>query len=91
MLPPVVALLKLIAAVDDPLHNTWLATAFTVAIGFTVMVNVIGAPVQPFAPVGVTVMVAAVALVNVLDVTNDGIFPLPLAAKPMDGLLFTHV
>jgi len=78
-------------AVDEPLHNTWLAIAFTVAIGFTVMVNVIGAPVQPDTIEGVTVMVAVVALVNVLDVTKDGIFPLPLAAKPIDGLLFTHV
>ena len=55
------------------------------------MVNVIGAPVQPDMIEGVTVMVAVVALVNVLDVTKDGIFPLPLAAKPIDGLLFTHV
>ena len=91
MLPPVVGLLKTMAAVDDPLHNTWFATAFTVAIGFTVIVNVIGAPVQPDMIEGVTVMVAVVALVNVFDVTKDGIFPLPLAANPIDGLLFTHV
>ena len=91
MVPPVVGLLKTIAAVDEPLHKTWLATAFTVAIGLTVMVNVIGAPVQPDMIEGVTVMVAVVALVNVFDVTKDGIFPAPLAANPIDGLLFTHV
>ena len=91
MLPPVVGLLKTMAAVDEPLHNTWLATGFTVAIGFTVMVNVIGAPVQPFPVDGVTVIVAVIALVRLFAVTNDGILPLPLAANPMDGLLFTHV
>jgi hypothetical protein len=77
--------------VDEPLHNTWLATVFTVAIGFTVMVNVIGAPVQPDAVFGVTVIVAVVALVSVLLVVNDGMFPVPLAARPMDGLLFTQL
>jgi hypothetical protein len=91
MLPPVVGLLKTIAAVDEPLHNTWLATVFTVAIGFTVMVNVIDAPVQPDMIEGVTVMVAVVALVKLFAVTKDGIFPVPLAAKPIDELLFTHV
>jgi len=86
-----VGLLNTTAAVDEPLHNTWLATGFTVAIGFTVMVNVMGAPVQPDGVVGVTVIVAVVALVSVLLVVNDGIFPEPLAAKPIDGLLFTQL
>ena len=61
------------------------------AIGFTVIVNVMGNPVQPDGVVGVTVIVAVVALVSVLLVVNDGIFPVPLAAKPMDGLLFTQL
>ena len=91
MVPPVVGLLKTIAAVDALLHNTWFATAFIVAIGLTVIVKVIGAPVQPFAVDGVTVIVAVVALVRLLFVVNDGILPLPLAAKPIDGLLFTQV
>ena len=34
------------AAVDVLLHLTWLATAFTVAVGFTVIVNVVGVPVH---------------------------------------------
>ena len=66
MVPPVVGLLKTIAAVDALLHNTWFATACTVAIGLTVIVKVIGAPVQPFAVDGVTVIVAVVALVRLL-------------------------
>ena len=84
-------LLNTTAAVDEPLHKTWLATGFTVAIGFTVMVNVMGAPVQPDGVVGVTVIVAVVALVSVLLVVNDGIFPVPLAAIPIDGVLLTQL
>ena len=91
MVPPVAGLLKTIAAVDEPLHNTWLATAFTVAIGLTVIVNVMGVPVQPFPVDGVTVIVAVVALVKLLTVTKDGILPEPLAANPMAVLLFTQV
>lgn len=43
---PATAPVKLTAAVFDPLHNTCGNTAFTVGIGFTVIVNVIGVPVQ---------------------------------------------
>ena len=91
MLPPVAGPLKTIAAVDDPLHNTRLATALTVAIGLTVIVNVIGIPVQPFPVDGVTVIVAVVAFVKLFAVTKDGILPLPVAANPIEGLLFTQV
>ena len=38
------------AAVGEPLHTVWLATALTVGTGFTVTVNVIGAPVQLVPP-----------------------------------------
>ena len=44
---PVLGLVKLITAVGDPLHNTWLATGLTTGLGFTVIVNVMGVPVQP--------------------------------------------
>jgi hypothetical protein len=46
IVPPVVGLLNVTAATDAPLHTVWLATAFTVAVGFTVIVKVIGVPVQ---------------------------------------------
>jgi hypothetical protein len=91
MLPPVAGLLKTMAAVDEPLHKTWLGTALTVAIGLTVIVNVIGVPVHPFPVEGVTVMVAVVALVKLFTVTNDGIFPVPFAPKPMAVLLFVQL
>ena len=61
-----------------------------VAIGLTVMVNVLGNPTQPNGVVGVTVMVALIEF-NVFTATNDGIFPVPLAAKPIAVLLFTQV
>ena len=43
---PGTAPLKVTAAVGAPLHTTWLGTLFTVGVGFTVMVKVIGVPVQ---------------------------------------------
>ena len=43
---PATAPVKFTAVVLDPLHNTCGNTAFTVGIGFTVMVNVTGVPVQ---------------------------------------------
>ena len=59
---------KLTAAVKAFAHRVWLVTALTVGRGLTVIVNVIGVPVQPF-KLGVTVMVdvigAPVALVAV--------------------------
>ncbi|MBK7432617.1 MAG: hypothetical protein IPI66_01160 [Chitinophagaceae bacterium] len=54
--PPVFGVVKFTAAVSVPLHTVWFATAFTTAVGFTVIVNTLGVPVQPFA-VGVTVIV----------------------------------
>ena len=44
--PPLFGLVNVIAVEAAPLHNTWFATAFTVAVGLTVMVNVIGKPEQ---------------------------------------------
>ena len=55
------------------------------------MVKLIAVPIQPPAVVGLTVIVAEVALVRLLAVVNDGILPVPLAARPMDGLLFTQL
>ena len=43
---PATAPVKFTAVVLDPLHNTCGITAFTVGTGFTVMVNVVGVPVQ---------------------------------------------
>ena len=57
--------------------------------GFTVMVKVIGVPIQPLA-VGVTVIVATIGLVVALVAVNGGTFPVPLAPNPMEASLFVH-
>lgn len=59
-------------------------------VGFTVMVNDPGVPEQLLAE-GVTVMVAETATLPVLTALNEGIGPLPLAARPMDGSLFVQL
>lgn len=40
---------------------------------------------------GVTVMVAVMAVVVLLAAVNPGVFPLPLPARPMAVLLLLHV
>ena len=86
---PATVPVKVIAAVADPLQSVWLATAATVAVGLTVIVNVIGAPVQPLA-VGVTVIVPLIAVTPALVVTKLGILPVPLAPSPIAVLELVH-
>ena len=58
--------------------------------GLTVMKNVCDVTGQPFED-GVTVIEAVTALPDVLIATKEGIVePLPLAAKPIDGVLFVQ-
>src|SRR5512136_251126 len=89
IVPPVVGLVKFTAAVGEPLHTVWLATTSTVAVGFTVMVKVIGVPVQvmPLVYTGVTVIVATAGAVPVLMPLNEAILPVPEAPKPIEVLL----
>ena len=56
----------------------------------TVIVKVCAGPVQPFA-VGVTVILATSALLEVFVATNDGKFPVPVAARPIAGFEFVQV
>jgi hypothetical protein len=91
---PLLGLLKFIAVLLVPLHNTWLATVFTVAVGLTVIVNVIGVPTQLMAPlvkVGVTVIVATIGAVVALVAIKVGMLPVPLAAIPIEGVLLTQL
>ena len=53
----------------------------TVAVGLTVIVNVDGIPVHPFA-VGVTVIVEVIGEVPALFAVYVKIFPIPLVPKP---------
>ena len=58
--------------------------------GLTVTVNVAGIPPHPFA-VGVIVIVDVIGAVVAFVTVNEGIFPEPLAARPIAVLLFVHV
>jgi len=62
----------------------------TVLFGSTVIVNVCGGPVQPLA-VGTTVIVATTGVFPEFVATNAPISPLPLAASPIDVLLFVQL
>jgi hypothetical protein len=62
--------------------------------GFTVIVNVLDVPVHvvgPVVKVGVTVIVAVTAEVLVLMAVNDGMFPVPVAANPMEVVLLVQL
>ena len=76
-----------------PAHTVWLLTGFTVGIGFTVMVNVIGVPgqVTPLLKLGVTVMVATCGVVPALVAAKLAILPAPDAARPMLVLLLVQL
>ncbi len=54
------------------------------------MVKVETVPAQPF-EVGVMVIVPVIGEFVLFIAVNEGTFPLPLAAKPIDVLLFVHV
>ena len=94
IVPPVVGLAKVTAVVAVALQSTLLATAVTVAVGFTVMVKMEAVPVQltpPLVYVGVTVMVSTTGAVPVLMAVKANMFPTPLAAKPMEVFLFVQL
>ena len=58
-------------------------------VGYTVMVKDKGVPAQPFA-LGVIVTVAITVVEPLLVAVKEGMFPVPLAASPMEGMLLTH-
>ena len=75
------------------LHTTWLAIAFTVIVGFTVMVNVVGVPTQltpALVNVRVTVIVAVIGAFVLFVAAKLGKVPVPLAASPMLVVLFVQ-
>ena len=73
-----------------PLHNTWSLTGFTVGVGLTVIVKLMGVPPHPLA-LGVTLIFAIVLTPPRLTALNDEISPLPLAARPMEGSLLVQL
>ena len=78
------------AAVLLPVQTFWFETELTTGEGFTVIPNISGEPVQ-LPNVGVTVTGLVTDVPVAFIAVNDGIFPLPLADKPIEGLLFVQV
>jgi hypothetical protein len=82
---------KLTDVMASPEQIVWDAEeTLTVGVGFTVMVNVLATPVHPFNE-GVTVMVAVTGVFPVLTAANAAMFPVPLAARPIEVVLFVQV
>ena len=62
----------------------------TEGVGFTVMLNVLDGPGHVSA-VGITVIVATTVDEVALTAVNDTISPVPLAASPIDVVLFVQL
>ena len=68
----------------------WAVLAVVITgVGLTVIVKLWDGPGHPLA-VGVTVMVAITGDEPVLMAVKAGMFPLPLAASPMEVVLLVH-
>jgi hypothetical protein len=69
-------------------------TTVAVGVGLTVIVKVLAVPVQDspaLVKVGVTVIVAVIGFAVVLVATKDAIFPVPLDANPIEGVLLDQL
>jgi hypothetical protein len=92
--PPEFVEPKVIAAIAFPLQTSMLVGFVTFALGLTVIVKVLGEPVQlepPLVNVGVTVIVAITGELTLLIAAKEVISPLPEATKPMEGVLFVQL
>ena len=87
---PVVGMLP--ASVAVPVEQiVWVEVLVAVVgVAFTVIVKLVGLPVH-VPVVGVTVTVATTSVVPLLAAVNEAIFPEPLAAKPILGVLLTQL
>ena len=84
---------KLIAGMEVFLQTVWSAMVLTEGIGLTLMINDFEEEAQTGPPgkVGVTVMVAIKAVLPGFVTVKEGIFPVPLAARPIAGLSFIQL
>jgi len=81
---------KFTALVGAALHMAWLVGCTTFGVGFTVIVKNRALPGQPFA-VGITVMNPVAGTIPELTAVKEGIFPLPVAANPIEVLLLVQL
>jgi hypothetical protein len=86
--PP--ATLLAVRSICSPSHSGPLLLAMTVGCGLTVIVNVIGFPVQ-LPMTGVTVIVAVTGDPVALVAVYEGRFPEPLAGSPIEGSEFVQL
>ena len=84
---------KLIAGNVVLLHTVLFVIVDTLALGFTIIVKVIGVPLQfvLFVNIGVTVMVAVTGDVPLFTALKAVIFPEPDAANPIEVVLFVQL
>jgi len=87
---PGVVLVKAEAVIVSPSQTMISAGTTRTGVGFTVIVYETGTPEQPLA-VGVTVTVAVTGSAVLFVPENEGVFPVPLAARPIDGSEFVQV
>lgn len=88
-LVPATGLEKLMIPVGTLLQTTWSAGGTTLGVAYTTIEKVVELPGQvPFK--GVTTIVAITGALVVLFAVNDGILPLPLVGRPIDGSSFVH-
>lgn len=81
---------KVIALTLSPLHAVTSDGSVTDGVGLTVIVNVLDVPEHPLYT-GVTVIVAVTGVLPVLLAVNDPMLPVPLAARPIDAVLFVQL
>ncbi len=87
---PGVVLVNTPAATFAVLHTVTFAGTVTFGPGFTVIVYAFGVPGQPLA-LGVTVILAVTGSAELFVAENEGVFPVPLAARPIEGVEFVQV
>ena len=87
---PGVVLVKAEAAIVSPSQTIISAGTATTGVGFTAIVYETGTPEQPLAD-GVIVIVDVTGSTVLFVPENDGVFPVPLAASPIDGSVFVQL
>ena len=82
--------MKVTWVVEIPLQSTWSVTAFTVGVGFIVMLNACVIPLHEF-DIGVTVSAALIGAFEALVAVNESRLLAPVAVKPIAVLLFVQL
>jgi hypothetical protein len=81
---------KITGMVFPPLQIDCETTASNIGIGLITILKLIVFPLQLFDK-GVTVIMVDMGTLSVFDGVKDGIFPIPFAGRPIEGLLLLHI